>query len=79
MVHKMQVQLASLMGGRDTFRRHYADDSAGSWPVELSGILEQLWLHMVEPILHYLKVSCPTLLRIRALTSMDPVAPKARD
>ena len=82
-VHDMQLQSARLTWGENAFCREYVpyseDGSEGLQPgmsVKLSDILEQLWLHLVEPILCYLKVSSLMLLSIRVLTNIPVVAPK---
>ena len=85
-VHDMQLQSARLTWGANAFCRDYApyseDGLEGLQPgmsVKLSDILEQLWLHIVEPILHYLEVSFLMLLSICALTNIPVVVPKAGD
>jgi hypothetical protein len=43
---------------------------------ELSDILGQLWLHILEPVLHSLEVSCLIYVRICRLVIVHAVAPK---
>lgn len=65
----MQFQLAGLMRGADITQRHFAHYHS-EWTTEFSDILEWLWVHAVEPILSYLKVSlhhlCPCLFAINS-------------
>jgi hypothetical protein len=85
-VRELQLQLVALLRSINAIYRDYAlyneDDSEGSWSgnsIELSDMLGQLWLHLVEPILCYLGVSYLIPLNICALTIMRVVATKARD
>jgi len=50
--HGMQLQLAGSTRGANMIERHYAPHQ----DMELSDILDRLWLYIVEPILRHLKV-----------------------
>jgi len=50
----MQLQLAGSTRVANMIERHY--DPHGD--MEISDILEKLWLYIVEPILCHLKVGC---------------------
>jgi hypothetical protein len=60
---EMQIQLAGLTRGANTFQRHYSPYSEVD--TSLSDILGWLWSYIVEPVLSYLEVSsfnlCPCL------------------
>ena len=79
---EMQVQMAGLTRGVDAFRRDYEPYSDGEsvgllgHGVELSYILGELWLHIVEPILHSLEVSCIIYLCHYRPIIVNAVAPK---
>ena len=78
---EMQLQLAGLTRGIDTLQRDYMPYSDDEWPWKDRGlvdILGQLWLHVVKPILHSLKVGCLIYRRVRGLIIAHAVAPKAR-
>jgi len=52
----MQIKLADLIRGTSTTERACGPYEE-RWDDEMGDVLSQLWLHIAEPVLRYLKVS----------------------